>query len=317
MRALPASPIFTRVDALAAGWSDAALLHAVATGQLVRLRRGIYADPRLADPQRAEAIAASIACSGSVISHASAAVMHGIPLLVPAGRPELTVTPTATGDTTRALVHRARIWPPDMVEVDGHPVTSVARTVADLARDSSVTAGVVALDHCLRHSLVTRAGVEIVARRCRGWPFSRRIGAMVELADERSESPLESYSRVKLRANDVPEPDLQTSICALDGRFLGRVDFYWEHAGVVGEADGRTKYVSADVLIAEKERQERLEQTGLVVVRWGWEQLREPRDLLRRLKDAFERGRQRDRVQPRRWIEVASAPRALPRQGGL
>lgn len=46
--------------------------------------------------------------------------------------------------------------------------------------------------------------------------------------------------------------------------------FYWEGAGVIGEADGLGKYTEPDVLRAEKLRQEQLEARGFVVVRFTW-----------------------------------------------
>ncbi len=84
---------------------------------------------------------------------------------------------------------------------------------------------------------------------------------------------------------------------------VGRCDFYWDEPGVFGEADGRSKYDSRDVLTAEKERQEDLERLGLVSVRWGWSAIRfNPRAFAIRVLSAFERGRLRDRSGfPRNW----------------
>ena len=45
------------------------------------------------------------------------------------------------------------------------------------------------------------------------------------------------------RFTRIPPPDLQPRIYDLDGRFLGRLDFYWDEFGVAGEADGRLKYL--------------------------------------------------------------------------
>jgi hypothetical protein len=84
---------------------------------------------------------------------------------------------------------------------------------------------------------------------------------------------------------------------------MARVDFYWDEFGVVGEADGHAKYrLSPDSLVMEKLRQERLENAGLTVVRWGWAEAHRPDDLRRRLLSAFERGRARDQAGlPRKW----------------
>jgi hypothetical protein len=93
------------------------------------------------------------------------------------------------------------------------------------------------------------------------------------------------------------------------GRFLGRVDFYWDDFGVVGEADGDGKYGDRQALIAEKRRQERLEEAGLVVVRWGWQDLRDPDLLAARVRRALDRGSRRSGI--RGWF-ARPAPRLCP-----
>lgn len=94
----------------------------------------------------------------------------------------------------------------------------------------------------------------------------------------------------------LPAPMLQARIRDECGRFVARVDFYWPEFGVVGEADGAMKYTDRTVLIAEKHRQEALEELGLIVVRWSWDDvIHRPRVLQTRLARAFERGQLRDR----------------------
>jgi hypothetical protein len=71
------------------------------------------------------------------------------------------------------------------------------------------------------------------------------------------------------------------------GQFLARVDAYWPEAGVVGEADGRGKYLDdetggdlpvrdvATLVVASAARESRLRDVGLEVFRW------EPREVVR------------------------------------
>lgn len=66
---------------------------------------------------------------------------------------------------------------------------------------------------------------------------------------------------------------------------------------MAGEFDGRGKYDElaapgqspADVVRREKRRQEAIEDEGWVVVRWGWDEVREPRLLRTKLLRAFAR----------------------------
>jgi hypothetical protein len=67
----------------------------------------------------------------------------------------------------------------------------------------------------------------------------------------------------------IPPPEPQVEIWC-DGFFEARVDFLWQQYNVVGEADGRAKYLSVDDLYREKRREERLRDLGFEVVRWEW-----------------------------------------------
>jgi hypothetical protein len=132
----------------------------------------------------------------------------------------------------------------------------------------------------------------------------------VRLADARAESPLESVSRLVLRWAGLPTPDLQVTLFDEYGVPVGRGDFYWDEFGVVGEADGRTKYDDRSVLTREKLRQERLEDLRAVVCRWGWDDAVYARGALQaRVARAFERGRARDRSGlPRLWSIAPKKP---------
>src|SRR5947209_5816985 len=93
MRALPPATVFTVDEATAHGWTTSALRNAVRHGRLVRVRRGVYTSVFDRRPIT-DAVAAARSYAGSVVSHRSAALMHGLPLLgSQPPRPELTVAP--------------------------------------------------------------------------------------------------------------------------------------------------------------------------------------------------------------------------------
>ena len=107
---------------------------------------------------------------------------------------------------------------------------------------------------------------------------------------------------------------MQTDILGLDGRFLGRGDFYWDEFRVVGEVDGRTKYADEDPVDAfyrEKRRQERMEDAGLVFARWGKFEVDHPQALLAKIESAFARAARRP-ASERLWVARPSVRSLAP-----
>ena len=286
MPSLPQNQFFTGPEAAAQGLDAGARRALVLAGRWHRPRRGIWTPGALPeDPVRAHALAVAAALAtlgaGAVVSHDSAALLHGLTDRVPRAV-HLTLTTGSTRRYPGLFVHRAGLPPADVV--DG--ITSVSRTVLDLARRRGAGMALSVADTALRTGATTPADLAATLAACGGWHGVVQARAVVGLADGRSESVLESVSRWELSVGGVPAPDLQVVIGDEHGP-VGRVDFHWGEAKVVGEADGLGKYTDPQVLRAEKVRQERLESLGLTVVRWGWRDVTVPglrEELLRRLR---------------------------------
>lgn len=308
--------IFTSQQAAACGWTGTALAHAVATGRVERVRRGVYRPASRQAPEdpyaeARRALFANAACASrsaprAVISHACAAIPRGLPLLTMPSQPCLTVPREVALHTLKAVhLHRSTLFLGDTDRIDGIPVTAPARTALDLAREAGVQAGLVAADAALRMGLVDAAGLRRAAAQMAGWPGSRAAGEVATLADAAAESPLESLSRLALVRAGLPAPVLQARIVDSDGRFVGRVDFLWPKFGVVGEADGNLKYSRPAALQAERRREQMLRDLGLLVVRWEWRDLHQFDIVVARLTAAFERGLLAGHPQ-RRWVVALS-----------
>jgi hypothetical protein len=201
------------------------------------------------------------------------------------------VAPRRTGDAFSVHLHRATVDSVDVINVDGVLRTTIARTVVDIAREHGWIEAVVVGDAALARGMVTTAQLDTVLAACARWPGICRARGVVAELDRLAESPLESVSRLRIRQLGLPPPQLQVPVTDLRGVELGRVDFYWPDLGVVGEVDGRMKYADnpETALWDEKRRQERLEDTGLIVVRWGKPELDQPELLRRKLLAAFGR----------------------------
>lgn len=289
---------------LAAGFTDDELRRLRAERSVVAVRPGAYvhsSDARLREPEGRHALQVEAAVQqigpGAVVSHASAAVLHGLPLwAVPLDRVHVTRDRRSGGRRTRYLhLHPAALDPDEIALVRGIAVTSVARTVADLARSLPFEAAVVAADGALRDHPIGRADLlEAVQRRSnrRGTSAARRVAAF---ADGRSESVGESRSRVALARCGLPPPVLQWEVRTTAGRWLARVDFGWPEHMTVGEFDGRVKYGRllrpgqdpGDAVFEEKRREDALRDEDLRVGRWTWADLDAFDPVAQRLRRGF------------------------------
>jgi hypothetical protein len=153
--------------------------------------------------------------------------------------------------------------------------TSIARTIIDLGRRVPLVDAVTAADAALQRCLISKGELREVLEFQTGWPGAVGAERVIELADGRAESPLESRSRMRLLEAGLPPPELQVDLVDHQGIFLARPDFFWPKLGVVGEADGRIKYSDGRgrTLWDEKRREDLLRQQGYEVVRWTFEEI--------------------------------------------
>lgn len=276
----------------------AELARHVRAGSLIRVRRGIYArplDPTLRPHELAEQryrrLIQSVHLteqSPPVFSHQSAALVWRLPT-IGAWPERVHITPGPSGggrSTTLITKHGVDAGSPSVV--DGLVVTSLARTVVDVARSSPFRVAVCMADAAL-HGLRDAAGRTIrpparkeqlfdelaAAGRGRGVARAR---AVIEFADGLSGSAGESCSRVGILLLGLPAPVLQQAFHDPRG-LIGYADFWWPRSNLIGEFDGAAKYEDptflrgrspAQALTDEKLREDRLRATGPRVTRWGW-----------------------------------------------
>jgi hypothetical protein len=188
-------------------------------------------------------------------------------------------------------VHVAALPAGHVTVCAGIRVTSVARTVVDLARTSSFQEGVVAADSALRRELTTKDELRAVVADCARWPGLAQARLVVEFSDGLSESALESISRVAFREQGIPPPELQAWVGEDEAGVIGRADFLWRKHGTIGEADGAIKYADPKRAIQQLQRDARLRQAGFEVVHFTWDEIvRAPWQVAASLRAAFERG---------------------------
>jgi very-short-patch-repair endonuclease/predicted transcriptional regulator of viral defense system len=275
--------------ATVAGWRDAGITEnrlkaLVRSGRLVRVRRGVYAtkpaiDYAAVNPRRGHAL--QVAAVGSAVgrdavaSHHSAALIHGINLLnQPMDTVTLTRPPAKRTSRLRSdgvVFHAAELPADHVTSRYGLLVTTVPRTVIDLARTSPFREAVVAADSALQAELTMKADLVTVAGVCQRWPGIQQARRVIEFSDDRAESALESCARVAFADAGLEPPELQVTIHGPDWSF--RVDLCWPRHRVIAEADGLAKYNSRRDLAKQFERDRLLRDVGYQVIHFTWHEL--------------------------------------------
>lgn len=287
----------------AAGLSGTDLASLVRSGELVKIRYGVYAKASLvaqaeANPRFAHALQVAAVTDRTrrdVASHHSAAILFGLNLLSkpPAGTVTLTVPPgTRTGRYGRGGVvrHAARLPAGHVTELYGLPVTTVARTVADIARTAAFMDGVVVADAALYQRHTSKTDLRRVLAACDRWPGVARAREVAEFGNSVTESPLESCARVFFRDRGLPPPEQQVNIVGRSGRFIARADFLWRRCWTIAEADGLMKYSAREDAIAQLKRDRLLREAGYEVVHFTWHELfADPAGIVSRIRTAFNR----------------------------
>ena len=270
----------------AAGYTADEVRRWLRSGALTTVRRGVYIQgvrPDDAAARHALLVRAAVAeLDGSaVVSHASAAVMHGLSVWgPPLDVVQVTRNRRRSGARrgTRVHAHSAPLSEDEIVVVDGVACTCLARTVVDLAREAPFEQAVISADAALRAGL-ERPALDTALRRARGWPGVPAARRAVAFVDGRSESVGESRSRVAIALAGLPAPALQWAVRL--GGSTAYTDFGWARQRTVGEFDGKVKYGRllepgqdvGEVVYAEKLREDAIRDEDWQVVRWTWADL--------------------------------------------
>lgn len=242
----------SRRQALRAGLSSAAIGRRVDEGELIPVFKGAYRLPGTKPTWEQRVMAGQLAAGpGAVASHRAAGSLLGLPgvtrwVEVTVERPRQIRIEGITAHRTRRLV------PDDVGEVVGIPVTSAARTIADLSEIYPKARLERIVDFAQANKMVTRA--ELVAK-AQGRPFD---DALVEILDERPAtrrpmgSTFEASLYQRLREAGLPLPIAQYRVL-IDGveKFL---DFAYPEVRFALEADSYLWHSSQEAWELERAR---------------------------------------------------------------
>lgn len=296
------APLISHSELSRMGLGPNEIRRLVASGQLHKVRRGVYTRERSSGlDEHLKLLHATLPSvdPSNVISHATAALMHGLP--VPSelmDRTWMTRRSPGHGDHAKSLVVRATpLTDGELTMIDGLTVTSLSRTATDLARTLPPEWSVATIDAALRLG-APREDLFLSLARHPKLPGIKKARMATVFGDELAESPAESISRLNMWLMGIPMPQLQVEHFDADGLLVARTDFFWPEWGVCGEVDGKFKYdqllqpgqTAADAVMAEKRRDEALRQLGYWPTHWDWATANDRRALAALLNGARRHG---------------------------
>ncbi|MGH9118192.1 MAG: DUF559 domain-containing protein [Acidimicrobiales bacterium] len=255
-----------------AGVPQAARQRRLRSGVWRRLLRDVYGLPGVTPSHEQNLWAAWLAVGPhSVVSHESAAELHGIPNVM-RGRLVLTVPHSGWHRIPGSFVHQLNdVWPDHRAEVGGLPVTTPARTIVDLAAVVHTTR----LRHIVedaKHAGLTSCeavGQCLASVARRGKPGVRSLTLVLDRlgpGPSLTTSALERMTLDLLHGSGLPMPVGQFPF---PGRqfVAGCVDFAYPEAKLILETDGRRWHSRIKELTRDRER-------DLEAARDGWQTLR-------------------------------------------
>ncbi|GGO71344.1 DUF559 domain-containing protein [Nocardioides deserti] len=256
--------------------SRAEVERAIAGGDLARLARG-----RWALPQVDEARAAAHRLTG-VVSHTSAALLHGWSVATRPDRPHVTVG-RRRRSTGAARVHLH--WADVTAEERTQGATSKDRTLLDCARSLPFADALAVADSALRDGFAP-GHLRALADAARG-AGAARVRRVAQHASPLAANPFESVLRAIALEVDglVVEPQVEV----WEPAFLGRVDLADRRLRIVLEADSFAWHGGRDQLASDCRRYNGLAVHGWLVLRFSWEDVMFHRaDVLRVLQAAVD-----------------------------
>jgi predicted transcriptional regulator of viral defense system len=252
-----------------AGLSEDAVQRRQRAGRLHRLHRGVYAVGHTVLRIEGRRLAAVLACGpGAVLSHRSAAAHWG---LLPTGTTRIDVTAprTRAGDATIRLHHSRSLIARDTDTHKGIPITSVARTLLDLAATVKPDQLERALAQAEHLELYDHRAITELLARANGHRGQKALTEATALDPKLTRSEWEVRLLKLVRAAALPEPLVNLSLAAADHPRL-EVDFCWPSHHLIVETDGWESHRTRAAFEADRRRDAALQADGWHVVRFTW-----------------------------------------------
>ena len=248
---------FATTEQLLAEMSYRTLVRRIRDEKLFRVWRGVYAER---PPTTIDRLCALDLVTGKslVACMHTAAELHGF--TVENDSRVHILDPGVRMRVSKELMVHQRTGAP-LTRIQSRLATVPAWTAVELARTLRRPRALAVLDRVLFKQCCTTAELSAAIDEQRGRRGIVQTRELIEYADGRSESPLESEARLVFIDGGLPMPELQYEIVDRCGK-LWRVDFAWPHAMVVAEYESMEWHATPEALKHDRMKVARLQECG-------------------------------------------------------
>jgi very-short-patch-repair endonuclease len=259
-------------------------------GRFRQVCREVYVAADAVDTQRLRLSAVQLVVPASaVVTGRSAAWLLGVDIALLDDLIEVTL-PRGMTLRGRGVLRplQAEITAEDIVVRRGVQVTSPLRTAFDLARRPDRVEAVVAIDALWHTGKISPERLLEYAARHPGWRGVRRIQGILELADRKPDSPMESRLRMLLKLEaGLPMPETQIRVVRADGSTAARIDMGYRDRTLGVEYDGQI-HGEARVRVRDHRRHNELQGLDWLTLRCtGDDYYHRPEVIIREVTEEF------------------------------
>jgi very-short-patch-repair endonuclease len=253
----------------AAGLTEREISVRVRAGRLHRVHRGVYAVGHTALTADGRALAAVLACGPeAVLSHRSAAGQWALmrsPKLI-----EVTA-PRSRHGRAGFVLHRTRaLHADDRAVVDGIPVTSVARTIVDVADVLRERRLAEVVHEAEVQRLFDLRELDAAQARVPGRLGRHRLARVLAICAEQPRFEGREAERLFYELchdHGLPIPQAGVFVAGYE------IDFLWADLGIAVEIDGSAVHGTQKAFQADRTRDRVLAAHGIHVIRVTWSDL--------------------------------------------
>jgi very-short-patch-repair endonuclease len=253
--------VVARWQLTAMGYGRGAIAHWIASGRLQRVHPEVYAYGHGHIVWRGRLVAAVLACGPeAVLSHRSAAAWWAI---LPSERAIVDVTSPGRHRLIGIAAHRHQLDPRDRTEHEGVPITTIARTLLDLAEVAPTYRLAKAIETAERTKQLDLSAIQDLLRRSPGRHGHSQLRLLLNRYTQAplTRSELEETFWRFIEEHDLPRPDGNAGVAGHE------VDFLWEQQRVIAELDSWEFHGTRAAFERDRERDLALTLAGYTVIR--------------------------------------------------